>query len=197
MSDLRTSEDTLGWVKPYYTCAGEYWAPTGIEDVRLTRAATVTRLCGRGAKRVLELGAGTGEAAAATADAGHSVVAIEFSPTRAPNIELLSRESRSGSLQALEADFYTVTLDGGFDVVCYWDGFGVGADADQRRLLRRISHEWLAPGGVALIDIFSPFRWIREVGKIWNLDRNHFSHSLPAAGGIGELANRGRGRSGP
>jgi hypothetical protein len=60
--------------------------------------------------------------------------------------------------------------------VCYWDGFGVGSDADQRRLLRRIAADWLKPGGCALIDVFSPTRWILEAGKEWTLDRNHPSH---------------------
>ena len=110
------------------------------------------------------------------ADAGHSIAAIEFSPTRAPNIELLANRPRSGSLTALEADFYTVDLPKEFDAVCYWDGFGVGSDADQRRLLRRIAGEWLKPGGCALIDVFSPYRWVQESGNRWDLDRNHESH---------------------
>ena len=110
------------------------------------------------------------------ADAGHSVVALEFSPTRAPHIRGLAAQPRPGSLTALEADFYSVSLAAEFDVVCYWDGFGVGADADQCRLLRRIASEWLKPGGCALIDVFNPFRWVRESGKEWILDRNHSSH---------------------
>lgn len=164
------------WVKPYYTRAGEYWGPTGIDEVHLERVATLARLCGPGPHRVLELGAGTGEAAAAMADAGHSFIALDFSPTRASNIDLLAKDKRKGELTAVEAEFYEVDLRGEFDVVCYWDGFGVGSDSDQRRLLMRISNEWLKPGGFALIDVFSPFRWINETGKVWNLSRNHPSH---------------------
>src|SRR5438874_12414955 len=77
------TETSMAWVKPYYTRAGDYWGPTGIEQRHHDRLATLTRLCGPQPKRVLELGAGTGETAAVMADAGHSVVAIEFSPTRA------------------------------------------------------------------------------------------------------------------
>jgi hypothetical protein len=49
-------------------------------------------------------------------------------------------------------------------VVVYWNGFGVGSDADQRRLLRRIAAEWLRPDGVALVDVASPFCWARWAG---------------------------------
>jgi len=176
MATETVDESTLAWVKPYYTRAGEYWDPTGVEQQHLDRLATMVRLCGPGPHRVLELGAGTGEAAVAMADAGHSVVALDFSPTRANNIELLARKRRKGDLTAIRADFYTVDLNREFDVVCYWDGFGVGSDSDQRRLLKRIAHEWLKPGGCALVDVFSPFRWVNETGKVWNLDRNHPSH---------------------
>jgi SAM-dependent methyltransferase len=170
------TDTALAWVKPYYTCAGDYWGPTGIEQRHQDRLAALTRLCGPQPMRVLELGAGTGEAAAVMADAGHSVVAIEFSPTRAPHIQTLAQQPRRGSLTALEADFFGVSLAADFDVVCYWDGFGTGSDADQRRLLRRIATEWLKPGGCALMDVFNPYRWAIETGKEWRLDRNHSSH---------------------
>jgi hypothetical protein len=55
-------------------------------------------------------------------------------------------------------------LEGPFDVVCYWDGFGIGSDADQRRLLKRISQLWLAPGGSVLIDVASPVWAARHAG---------------------------------
>jgi len=173
---MNDQDQSLAWVKPYYTTAGEYWGPTGVDEVHLHRLVILHRLCGEGPMRVLELGAGTGEVAAVMADAGHDVTALEFSPTRAPNIRLLSEQTRQGSLTALEADFYEVSLDEPFDVVCYWDGFGVGSDSDNRRLLHRIAHEWLKPGGSALIDVFNPYRWTLETGKEWILNRNHPSH---------------------
>jgi len=71
---------------------------------------------------------------------------------------------RKGSLTILEADFYTVELEGRFDVVCCWQCFGLGSDADQRRLLRRIAHEWLVPGGSALIDVYSSIKPARDAG---------------------------------
>lgn len=171
-----SSEAALDWVKPYYSRAGEYWGPGEISDKERGRVAAIARLMGPTPKRILELGAGTGETAAAMADAGHSVVALEFSPTRSPALKQAASLTRTGALMALEADFYSVELPREFDLVCYWDGFGVGGDADQRRLLRRIADEWLAPDGCALIDVFSPFRWVRETGQEWQLDRSQPSH---------------------
>jgi len=66
----------------------------------------------------------------------------------------------------VRGDFYTADLGGGFDCVTYWNGFGVGTDADQRRLLRRVSGTWLAPGGSMVLDVFSPWRWAREAGTV-------------------------------
>jgi hypothetical protein len=67
-------------------------------------------------------------------------------------------------LTILEADFYETDLTGPFDVISYWNGFGIGSDADQRRLLDRIAHDWLAPDGCVLMDVFSPWQWARAAG---------------------------------
>ncbi len=168
--------DSLSWVKPYYTRAGEYWGPTGIEPRLEQRLKILEAHCGSETLTLLELGAGTGEVSALMADAGHDVTAVEFSPTRAPHIRELAKQPRLGSLYAVEADFYEVSLRGPFDVVCYWDGFGIGTDSDQRRLLSRIAREWLKTDGCALIDVFSPYRWVLETGTEWRLERNHPSH---------------------
>ncbi len=115
-----------------------------------------------GRKRVLELGAGGGATAAATADLGHAVTAIGLSPVRAA----FAREfARDREVTVVEGDFSTVALEGRFDCVTYWNGFGVGTDDDQRRLLRRIVTVWLAPGGSVLLDVFSPWRWARDAGR--------------------------------
>jgi SAM-dependent methyltransferase len=153
----------MDWVEHFYSTRGRWFGPTGIFAEHRARAADVGRLCGPGAKRILELGAGSGGTAAAMADLGHSVVALELSPVRVQFARDLAR-NRS-NLTVLEADFYTVDLRGRFDVVCYWDGFGVGTDEYQRRLLRRVSHEWLAPAGVMLLDVFSPSFWAARAGQ--------------------------------
>jgi SAM-dependent methyltransferase len=154
----------MDWVKDFYTRKSEWFGPSGILDHHRARAATIDRLAKPGIKRVLELGAGAGGSAAATADLGHTVVAIEMSPLRAAYARDLAAQERAGSLTILEADFYETDLTGPFDVVSYWNGFGIGSDADQRQLLDRIAHDWLAPDGCVLIDVFSPWQWARAAG---------------------------------
>jgi SAM-dependent methyltransferase len=155
----------MDWVKEFYTRARESWGPTGIWEKHRARAATMERLCGEGAKRVLDLGAGAGGTAAAIADLGHTVVAVELSPAGAAYTRELAQQLRKGSLAVFEADFFTVELEGRFDVVCYWNGFGVGSDADQRRLLQRIATTWIAPRGSVLMDVFNPWPWARAAGQ--------------------------------
>ena len=156
---------SMDWIKDFYTQAGVWWGrdpqTPGVHDQRV---AAVMRLCGPGAKAILELGAGPGATAAAMADAGHAVVAVELSPIRAGYAKDLARVPRKGALTVLEADYYDVQLQGRFDVVCCWETFGLGADADQRRLLRRIAQHWLAPEGCVLMDVYSPIRPARDAG---------------------------------
>ena len=128
------------------------------------QAATIERLVGPGLMRVLELGAGGGHIAAATAALGHRVIAIEIVPAAARHAQHLATRLPNDSLTVIQADFYAVQLSECFNVVCYWDGFGIGTDIDQRRLLARIRH-WLVPGGCALIDILTPWYWAATTGQ--------------------------------
>lgn len=159
------------WVKDFYTQAGEWWGvDAGEPDLEQARAQTIARLCGTAPKRILELGAGAGGTSAVLADQGHTVVAVELSPVYAQMARQFAAAPHVGLMTVLEADFYTVELNEHFDVICYWDGFGVGTDADHRRMFRRIAQEWLAPGGSALLDVFSPIKPARSAGEEVQLD---------------------------
>lgn len=160
---------SLEWVKGFYTQAGRWWGPE-VNGLEKLRAATIERLCGKGIKRILELGAGAGLTAALMANGGHHVVAVELSPIYAGYAREHLKTPRTGTLEIIEADFYTVELAGRFDVVCYWDGFGVGADADHRRLLQRIARHWLALGGSVLMDVFSPVKPLRDANTTVQLN---------------------------
>jgi SAM-dependent methyltransferase len=153
------------WIKDFYDQAGIWWgADPQAPAVHKTRVETIERLCGAGSKTILDLGTGPGATAAALADAGHNVTAVELSPARADYARKLARISHAGSLLVLEDDFYTVKLQERFDVVCCWETFGLGTDTDQRRLLRRIEDEWLKPDGCVLMDVYSPIRPARDAG---------------------------------
>jgi SAM-dependent methyltransferase len=158
-------EDTMDWIADFYARQNR-WSGVysgDVDDGHRERVAAIARYAGE-ARRVLELGAGGGQNAAAAADAGHDVVAVELVPESVAHAQLLARQTRAGSLTIYQGDFYTIDPAGPFDVICYWDGFGVGADADQRRLLRRIV-SWLAPGGHVLLDISTPWYWAHAAGQ--------------------------------
>ncbi|HUS17304.1 MAG TPA: class I SAM-dependent methyltransferase [Chloroflexia bacterium] len=154
------------WVEEFYT--RQYaWAPFLTGDVapeHQARVEDLVRLAGAGPWRVLELGAGPGQTAAGLADAGHTVTAVELTGIAVEAAQRLASRPRRGRLQVVQGDFYTIDLPGPFDVVGYWDGFGIGSDEDQGRLLGRIA-AWLAPGGCALIDINTPWYWARVAGQ--------------------------------
>ncbi|GAA3933968.1 methyltransferase [Amorphoplanes auranticolor] len=159
----------MQWVKDFYSRTGSWWGPAEarISERDHQRLSLLHAHLGTEPAQVLELGAGYGSTAAVTAQAGHAVTAIEISD-RADFAEELTIDAPGGSLTFIKDDFYSVDLPRQFDVVCYWDGFGVGSDADQRRLLRRIATQWLRPGGTALIDVFNPFVWAQ-----WDGDEEH------------------------
>jgi SAM-dependent methyltransferase len=176
----------MDWVRPFYERQYSWadwrrrWANPDPDDPGLAaHVQAVRRLGGPGGRRILELGSGTGHIAAALANAGHEVVAIELLEDLADNIDRLAGSVRTGSLEAVCGDFYELDVEGPFDIVAYFDGFGIGGDEDQRRLLRRIV-SWLAPGGYALVDVFMPSYWIGAAGGkeefppgsgVWYLDR--------------------------
>jgi SAM-dependent methyltransferase len=156
------------WVRDFYSVTGRWWgrAESAVGQVDRDRVATLHAICGEAPKRILELGCGYGSTAAAMTEAGHRVTGVEISD-RADFSEQFV-EQLSGASRIVKDDFYTVQLDGRFDVVCYWNGFGIGSDNDQRALLHRVTADWLAEGGKALLDISNPFVWAR-----WDGDQAH------------------------
>jgi hypothetical protein len=91
-------------------------------------------------------------------------VTIEIQGELAAYTNELAAVVSGGSLRAIEGDFYATEPPGKFDVVAYFDGFGIGTDEDQRRLLRRIVG-WLVPGGCALMDVLVPWYWSPRAGN--------------------------------
>lgn len=153
----------MDWVEDFYSRTGAWWAGG---EARITerdhrRVRLLRAHAGDGPLRVLELGAAYGTTAAVAAADGFLVTAVEIS-------DRADHAPETPGLTMVRGDFYRFDAAARFDAVCYWNGFGVGDDADQRRLLRRIAADWLAPGGVALIDVFNPFVWAR-----WDGDEEH------------------------
>ena len=161
----------MNWVKSFY--ANQYaWSDLLDDEIQPYHhdvAAKIERMIGHARpKKILELGAGGGQNGAAAAALGHDVTAIELVGSAAAAARKLADQVENGRMQVNEGDFYTVKLDQTFNVVCYWDGFGIGSDADQRRLLQRVA-DWLRPDGCALIDCYTPWYAASVVGRQWRV----------------------------
>ncbi|MEF2277920.1 class I SAM-dependent methyltransferase [Deinococcus sp. YIM 134068] len=153
----------MHWSHSFYerqdALTGCYHAP--IHTHHTTLASRVTAHRG-GPGTLLELGAGGGQFAVAAALTGYRVTALELMPGGSEHTHQLAAE-HGVTVRTLTADFYTADPGGPFDTVCYWDGFGIGEDDDQRRLLSRVAG-WLAPGGTAYVDVYTPWYWARHAG---------------------------------
>lgn len=161
----------VNWIEDFYTKQEEWSGAYTFEvnDYNRKKASKIQSLAGPPPKSVLELGAGGGQTASATAELGYNVTAIELLERPALFAESLSTKTKGGSMRVIQGDFYSVQLDESFDIVCYWDGFGTGEDIDQVRLLRRIE-TWLKTDGVVLLDIYSPWYWSKAAGIEMNFD---------------------------
>ena len=156
----------ISWAREFYAkqaeWSGAYWGE--VEEWHRRKAHWVRAVVGKPPKRVLELGAGGGQDAIALAREGYEVWAVEQEPLLAQHIRRLLGGHPEAQVRVIEADFYQAVFpDEGFDAVCYWDGFGIGTDEEQRILLRRIRN-WLSPEGIALIDVYTPWHAAKSAG---------------------------------
>ncbi|MEZ4737117.1 MAG: methyltransferase domain-containing protein [Caldilineaceae bacterium] len=173
----------MDWALEFYTKQNQ-WSGVyeeAINDGHRLKAGWIEELVGPGKKRILELGAGGGQVAAAMAMLGHDVTAVEQAPTLSAHAQKLATEAMAGRLTVVQASFYTVELTGLFDVVCYYDGFGIGEDADQRRLLKRVA-AWLTSSGSALIEIGTPWYAASVNGRGWRMGQAERRYNFDADG---------------
>ncbi len=149
----------MDWVKKFYSTQNNWFDIYlgDIEDSHYLRADLVNNLTNQEEKKILELGAGGGQTAIALAELGHQLTSIELLEESVAHAKELAHYYAT-PMQIIQGDFYTVPLPQKFDIVCYFDSFGIGSDQDQILLLQRIS-EWLQPDGCAIIEIGSTWYW--------------------------------------
>lgn len=149
------------WCAGFFDMASTWWPRADTNELDRQRARLLREIAAPGARSLLEIGCGDGSSAAAAATAGFDVTAVDVSGTRISAAQELaaSAMARDARLRFVCGDIYTVTLEAPFDVVCYWNGFGVGSDDDQRFLLHRVATELLRPGGMLVLDVYAPWRW--------------------------------------
>lgn len=164
----------MEWVEKFYN---QQYKWMDLNDVEMLNAQQellqkIGRLADQPGKKILELGGGKGYFAVAAAKQGYEVTVIELIDEAAHYIQqLAAKQNVSERLTILNGDFYTAKIPDVFDVVCYWDGFGIGSDADQQKLLNRIQN-WLKPDGMALIDVYTPWFWAKVAGQEMHLAEN-------------------------
>lgn len=153
------------WVARFYSMAGIWWGrdPQG-GTVHDRRIGIVEKFGGRPGDSILELGSGGGATAAAFADLGYSVCAVDISDRSLYATELASLP-RAGGMEVIQADFLELELARTFDFVTCWEGFGIGDDSLQRCLLGKIASSWLRNGGAAIMDVFHPYGAIKAAGS--------------------------------
>jgi SAM-dependent methyltransferase len=159
----------VSWAADFHSETGRWWggAESGITSGDQERVESLRRLTGRMGGSVLDLGSAYGNTAAAFALAGYDVAGVEISDRidyAQQHLDRVTGHPAAGSLSFVQADFTEYRPDRRFDVVTYFNGFGVGSDADQRQLLNRIRSEWLADDGRVILDVFNPVQWIFWAG---------------------------------
>jgi SAM-dependent methyltransferase len=158
----------MDWVESFYSTTGRWWGPaeSAITSRDHERVTLIRNICGPAAMTLLELGCGYGSTAAAAAAHGFRVTGVDISGGRLEFARQHADPASPGALRFVHENFYSFTAPHTFDVVCYFNGFGVGTDADQRDLLRLVARQWLAPGGLALIDVANPLVWAGWAGDV-------------------------------
>lgn len=156
----------MDWVKSFYSKQHQ-WANVyagNVEAWHRDKANAITLPNCTPPYRILELGCGGGQVAVALADLGHTVVGIDRNPAAIRNARQLTNARPDTRITLVEGDFYAFAPERRFDIVCYFDGFGIGSDDDQQRLLQRIN-SWLVEDGRVFIEIYTPWYWERTAGK--------------------------------
>ncbi len=100
----------MEWIRDFYAKQGAWTGVYGGApgDHNQAKVAAIARLVGPGPWRILELGAGGGQNAAATAALGHDVTALELVASSADHARTLAASVEGGALQVIEGDFYEV-----------------------------------------------------------------------------------------
>ncbi|MFS0749214.1 SAM-dependent methyltransferase [Oceanobacillus sp. 1P07AA] len=166
----------MEWVRGFYEKQYSMWELNDTEELEYQQKLlnTLKKYAPSLSGKVLELGGGRGYFAVAAAKLGYEVTVIELAKNAVQyTYQLAKQEGVLSKITVIHEDFYKVELTEQYDVVCYWDGFGIGVDQEQQVLLKRI-HHWLCPDGTALIDIYTPWYWAKVSGMTMQIKAGVF-----------------------
>lgn len=105
---------------------------------------------------ILELGAGGGQMVLALSNVGYDVTGLELNEVIFEQAESLIQKKENARM--IQGDFYNWTPSKQYDVITYFDGFGLDSDDQQRYLLERL-HQWLKPNGYLILEVYTPWYW--------------------------------------
>jgi len=156
----------MEWVKDFYEKQNQWmnYSKRPVDDFDFEKVELVEKFVGKENISILELGSGGGQFSIAAAKKGHEVVAIELNEVMYKNSVDLARKNNLENVEFINDDFYNVNLKKSFDAIVYWDGFGIGEDEDQIKLLNKYS-EFLNDSGKFMIDIYTPWFWSYASGQ--------------------------------
>ena len=124
-----------------------------------TQADEIMEQIGRPIVSLLEQGAWDGSLARAISKRVSRMTTVELVKEMAE----AAQKNNPGNIDIIHGSFYDVQITDKFDAIIYIDGFGVGTDEAQLKLLNNIE-QWLDEDGCALIDIYQPEHWKKADG---------------------------------
>ncbi|MFD1336788.1 SAM-dependent methyltransferase [Oceanobacillus iheyensis] len=166
----------MEWVREFYEKQYSLWEVNDTEALGYQQELLnkLKKYVPSSCEKILELGSGRGYFAVAAAKLGYEVTVIELAENAVQTIhQLAKQEGVQSKITIIHGDFYEAELTERYNMVCYWDGFGIGDDQEQQVLLKRIYH-WLKPGGTVLIDIYTPWYWAKVSGKTMQIEKGLF-----------------------
>lgn len=129
------------------------------EEFYQESAKEILEQIGKPVSRLLELGAWDGSLARVLSTSADHITTVELVEEMTERAKALNPDN----VEAIHGSFYDVYLPQKFDSIIYMDGFGVGTDEDQVKLLKNI-HHWMDDSGCVLIDIYQPEHWKKADG---------------------------------
>lgn len=158
------------WANEFYKMQYEFIGDYP-EGYHTESANEILEQIGKKVHSMLELGAWDGSLARALSKHVNKITTVELIKEMAEKAEFLNPDN----IETIHGSFYDVQLTKKFDAIIYIDGFGVGTDDDQLKLLRNIKH-WMEDDGCALIDIYQPEHWKKADGVEMYLDPENMPH---------------------
>src|SRR5512138_138053 len=113
---MKHHQSQVDWIKAFYESAVGWWGESWYSGENLKeRLELIRKYANPDDKRILELGAGTGETASYLCDHGYSVTAVDICKR---NIELMLQAATARpSLKVVEGDFLKVTIEEKFPTI--------------------------------------------------------------------------------